>query len=74
MCALQEMVTKMHGVRHLRHNLYHLNSFTEMITDRYLDFQFETALLLLEHTRSTLADALSDEATALLDKIEAHVR
>jgi hypothetical protein len=49
-------------------------SYTEMITDRYLDFKFDAAMLLLAHTRKTLQTALSTEAAALLDKMEAFVR
>jgi hypothetical protein len=45
-----------------------------MITDRYLDFKFDAAMLLLAHTRKTLQTALSAEAAALLDKMEAFVR
>mmetsp|Transcript_33310 Transcript_33310/g.87335 ORF Transcript_33310/g.87335 Transcript_33310/m.87335 type:complete len:266 (-) Transcript_33310:17-814(-) len=51
-----------------------LISFTEMITDRYLDFRFEAALELLARARSTLATALSGEARALLDRMEAFVK
>eukprot|EP00037_Helgoeca_nana_P027885 m.323332 g.323332 ORF g.323332 m.323332 type:complete len:215 (+) comp27624_c0_seq9:249-893(+) len=52
----------------------YLISYTEMITDRYLDFKFDAAMLLLAHTRKTLQTALSAEAAALLDKMEAFVR
>lgn len=44
-----------------------------MITDRYLGFRFDDALALVNQTRRSLASALSDEAMAILDRMEAHV-
>eukprot|EP00041_Stephanoeca_diplocostata_P014335 m.259436 g.259436 ORF g.259436 m.259436 type:complete len:345 (-) comp19665_c0_seq4:967-2001(-) len=51
----------------------YLITLTEMITDRYLDFEFDAALEVLAYTREQLQEHLTDEASGLLFKMEAHV-
>lgn len=45
-----------------------------MITDRYLGFEFDQALELLNHTRAVLQGKISPEGEGLLHKMEAFVR
>jgi hypothetical protein len=44
--------------------------YTELVTDKYLGFHFDGALSVLEMARTHLKDAMSEEATGLLFKIE----